>query len=168
MTNAEEASIGNLPTREAIEAQLARILNSETLSTSDRSKAFLAFVVRQSLLGKAAELKELVIGTELFGQSDFDPKRNSTVRSAANRLRAKLAAYYAGPGRADDVVIELPEGAYVPRFSLKPIAIPSGQPSGELAPARTGRGILRWGLSVGAACLAIAIGAPFLHLRAPV
>jgi len=28
-----------LPTSEAIEAQLARILNSETLATSDRSKA---------------------------------------------------------------------------------------------------------------------------------
>src|ERR1035438_4458819 len=96
MTNAEQAPIGTSPTQEAIEAQLARILASETLSTSDRSKAFLAFVVRQALLGKGAELKELVIGTELFGQSGFDPKRNSTVRSAANRLRAKLAAYYAG------------------------------------------------------------------------
>src|ERR1017187_5579680 len=132
MTNAEEASIGNLPTREAIEAQLARILNSETLSTSDRSKAFLAFVVRQSLLGKGAELKELVIGTELFGQSGFDPKRNSSVRSAANRLRAKLAAYYAAEGCDDDVVIMLPEGAYVPLFSLSPSSIQSGPSFGEL------------------------------------
>src|ERR1035441_2749892 len=99
MTNAEQAPIGSLPTHAPIEAQPPRILESEALSTSDRSKAFLAFAVRQSLLGKGAELKELVIGTELFGQPGFDPKRNSTVRSAANRLRAKLAAYYAGHGR---------------------------------------------------------------------
>lgn len=99
MRNTEQAPTGNLPTQEAVEAQLARILNSETLATSDRLKAFVAFVVRQSLLGKGAELKELVIGTELFDQSAFDPKTSSSVRSAANRLRTKLAAYYAGKGR---------------------------------------------------------------------
>src|SRR5580658_314566 len=119
MTNAEQDPTGTLPTREAIEAQLARILVSDALSTSDRSKAFLAFVVQQSLLGKGAGLKELVIGTELFGQSAFDPKTNSSVRSAANRLRTRLAAYYSGQGRDDDLLITVPEGAYVPRFSLK-------------------------------------------------
>ena len=184
MADAEQAGIGNLPTHEAIEVQLARILNSEILSTSDRSKAFVAFVVRQTLLGKGAELKELVIGTELFGQSGFDPKRNSSVRSAANRLRAKLAAYYAGEGRDDDVVITLPEGAYVPRFSLKPLSIQSGPSFGELkgpddgsnrgsayelAPARTVHGILRWvGLIFGMVFLAIVIGVQFIKLRAPV
>ncbi len=184
MTNAEDAPIGNLPTREAIEAQLARILNSETLATSDRSKAFVAFVVRQSLLGKGAELKELVIGTELFGQSGFDPKTNSSVRSAANRLRAKLAAYYAGEGWDDNVVITLPEGAYVPRFSLKPLSIQSGPPLDELkepdngsnggsarklAPARSVHRILRWvGLTFGMVLLAITVGVQFIHLRTPV
>jgi hypothetical protein len=166
MTNAEEASVGNLPTREAIEAQLARILNSGTLSTSDRSKAFLAFVVRQSLLGKGAELKELVIGTELFGQSGFDPKRNSSVRSAANRLRAKLGAYYAGEGCDDDVVILLPEGAYVPRFSLKPLSTLEEGSAKPPAPARSVQRILRW--VFGMVFLAIVIGALFMNLRAPV
>jgi hypothetical protein len=145
MKNAAQGPIGNLPTQEAIEAQLARILESETLSTSDRSKAFLAFVVRQSLLGKGAELKELVIGSELFGQSGFDPKETSSVRSAANRLRAKLAAYYAGQGRGDDVLITLPEGAYVPRFSLRESDDGSNRGSaGELAPVRAVHGIPRW------------------------
>ena len=187
MRNAERAPTGSLPTQEAIEAQLARILDSEALSTSDRSKAFLAFVVRQSLLGSGAELKELVIGTELFGQSGFDPKRNSTVRSAANRLRAKLAAYYAGQGRDDDVLITVPEGAYVARFSLKPLSIQSGAPRGvmrgelkesddrsnrgsanELAPPRTAPRIPRWvGPIFGMVFLAIAIGVQFIHLRAP-
>jgi hypothetical protein len=184
MTNAEDSSIGSLPTSEAIEAQLARILNSETLATSDRSKAFVAFVVRQSLLGKGAELKELVIGTELFGQSGFDPRTNSSVRSAANRLRAKLAAYYASEGQDDDVVITLPEGAYVPRFSLKLLSIQSGPPLGEhkepdngsnggsarqLAPARSVLRVLLWaGLTFAMVFLAIAVRGLFMNLRAPV
>jgi hypothetical protein len=166
MKDAEPTAIGNSPTPQAIEAQLTRILESAVLSTSDRSKGFLAFVVRQSLLGKAAEVKELVIGTELFGQSGFDPKRNSSVRSAANRLRAKLAAYYAGQGRNDDVLITLPEGAYVPRFALRE---PGAVSAGELAPARTVHGIPRWvGLAFGVLLLAIGIGAQFTHLRARV
>lgn len=170
MTNAEQAPIGNLPTREAIAAQLARVLESETLSTSDRSRAFLAFVVRQSLLGKGAELKELVIGTELFGQSGFDPKKNSSVRSAANRLRAKLAAYYAGQGRDDGVLITLPEGAYVPRFSLKESDNGSNRGSAnEPAPASNLHGIPRWvGLIFGMVFLAVVIGVQFIRLRAPV
>jgi hypothetical protein len=182
MPNAKDSSIGSLPTSEAIEAQLARILNSETLATSDRSKAFVAFVVRQSLLGKGAELKELVIGTELFGQSGFDPKTNSSVRSAANRLRARLAAYYAGEGH-DDVVITLPEGAYVPRFSLKPLSIQSAPPLGEhkepdngsnggsarKPAARSVHRILLWvGLTFATVFLAIAVTALFMNLRAPV
>ena len=169
MKNAAQGPIGGLPAQEAIEAQLARILESETLSTSDRSKAFLAFAVRQSLLGKGAELKELVIGTELFGQSGFDPKKNSSVRSAANRLRAKLVAYYAGPGREDDVFITLPEGAYIPRFSLKESGNGSNRvPATELAPARTVPGILRWvGLLFGMVFLAIVIGMHWPHVPKP-
>jgi hypothetical protein len=182
MTNAEQYPTGSLPTREAIEAQLARILDSETLSTSDRSKAFLAFVVRQSLLGKGAELKELVIGTELFDQSGFDPKTNSSVRSAANRLRAKLAAYYAGQGRDDEVLITVPEGAYVPQFSLRPLSIQNGAPlgvlkepdeelnggsAGQLAPAHSVHRIPKWaGLTIGMVFLAIVIGVQLMNLRA--
>jgi hypothetical protein len=184
MTNAEQDPTGSLPTQEAIEAQLARILNSETLSTSDRSKAFIAFVVRQSLLGKGAELKELVIGTELFGQSAFDPKTNSSVRSAANRLRAKLAAYYAKEGWDDEVVITLPEGAYVPRFSLKPPAIQGGPPLGarkepyegrnggsakQIAPAGSVYRILgRLGLVFAMVFLVIVAGVQFVNFRAAV
>jgi len=169
MTDAGQGPAESTPTPAAIEAQLARILEGESISSSDRSKAFLSFVVRQSLLGKGAELKELVIGTELFGQADFDPKKNSSVRSAANRLRAKLAAYYAGQGRDDEVLITLPEGAYVPRFSLKePATGPNPGSAGQLAPARTIHGFRRWAVAASIlVVLAMAGGAAFLKFRAP-
>src|SRR5260370_7765562 len=118
MTNAEDAPIGNLPTREAIEAQLARILNSETLATSDRSKAFVAFVVRQSLLGKGAELQELVIGPALFAPSGFDPKTTSSARSASTRLLPKLAASYAARECHHNFSLTLPSATYTPQSSL--------------------------------------------------
>ena len=85
MADAEQAGIGNLPTHEAIEVQLARILNSEILSTSDRSKAFVAFVVRQTLLGKGAELKELV--TRLRPPAPIRRRSADSCRRTRHRLR---------------------------------------------------------------------------------
>ncbi len=41
------------------------------------------------------------------------------MRVEAIRLRAALARYYAGPGVADPVTIELPRGGYVPRFGWR-------------------------------------------------
>jgi hypothetical protein len=34
-------------------------------------------------------------------------------------LRKKLAAYYAGPGLADQIVVSLPKGHYVPEFERR-------------------------------------------------
>ena len=57
---------------------------------------------------------------EVFGESaDFDPDKNSIVRTNVKRLRLRLGAYYHGSGIHDDLVIDLSKG-YVPRFSLKP------------------------------------------------
>jgi WD40 repeat protein len=169
MTNDEETSDGSLPPPEAIAAQLDTILNSKTFSGSTRSKLFLAFVVRQSMQGRGTELKEVVIGTEVFGQSGFDPKRNSSVRSAANRLRLKLTTYYADEGKTDAVIITLPEGAYVPRFTLKPVPIlddpaPSIRASNEHLPAlstgtRSPNRVLLWIAVVGGLAILAGLGA---------
>ena len=37
----------------------------------------------------------------------------------ANRLRTALERYYAGTGAAEPLVIELPRGGYVPRFTYR-------------------------------------------------
>jgi TolB-like protein len=53
---------------------------------------------------------------EVFGRRpDYDPKLDSTVRTEAVRLRARLNKYYSTEGRQDPLVIELPKGGYVPR-----------------------------------------------------
>ncbi len=58
-----------------------------------------------------------MIAVEVFGRRpDHDPSRDSIVRTEAGRLRARLAEYYLGEGKDDEIVIELPKGGYTPAF----------------------------------------------------
>src|ERR1051325_6117304 len=102
---------------EVVQRQLQRVLESPGFARNERMSRFLRFIVEQQLSGRESELKESLIGIEVFGRKPgFDPQQDSTVRSEAARLRARLAEYYAGEGRGDAVLIELPKGGYTPRF----------------------------------------------------
>jgi len=97
--------------------QLARILRSETFQQADRLKRFLTFVVSEAISGRQEELKEYVIGVQVFRKEEsFDPRTDPIVRVQARRLRAKLVRYYREEGRADALVIDLPKGGYAPIF----------------------------------------------------
>ena len=75
---------------------------------------FLRFVVEQTLNGGAAGIKEYTIGIEVFDKPEhYDPKADSTVRTEAAKLRARLNRYYEVDGRGDSVVISVPKGGYV-------------------------------------------------------
>jgi TolB-like protein len=77
----------------------------------------LRFVVERHLEGREGDLKEAILGIEVFGrQPGFDPKQDSTVRTEAARLRARLAEYYAQEGSGDPILINLPKGGYSPAF----------------------------------------------------
>jgi hypothetical protein len=111
--------------------QLEKILRGRTLHGSENLKAFLRFVVGQSVEGQEGQLKEYVIATEVFGRgSDFDPRIDSVVRVQAGRLRTKLHEYYATEGEADTVIIDLPKGQYLPVFSYSQRAVAA---NGEVA-----------------------------------
>lgn len=97
--------------------QLARILRSETFQQADRLKRFLTFVVTEAINGRQEELKEYVIGVQVFRKEEtFDPRTDPIVRVQARRLRAKLVRYYRDEGRADALIIDLPKGGYAPLF----------------------------------------------------
>ncbi len=99
------------PTDEAVRQHLERILASQTFQQGDRLKRFLTFIVMEAVAGRRHELKEYILGVEVFGKEDtFDPRNDPIVRVQARRLRAKLVQYYAEEGRADDTMIELAEG----------------------------------------------------------
>src|ERR671910_2180960 len=98
--------------------QLEKVLHSRTLQNSENLKAFLRFVVEKTLADEDVQLKEYTIATEVFGRrSDYDPRIDSVVRVQAGRLRTKLQEYYAGEGKADEVIIDLPKGHYHPVFN---------------------------------------------------
>jgi hypothetical protein len=81
---------------------------------------FLRFVVSESLAGRAERLKEYTIGIEAFDRPEtFSPLGDPIVRVEARRLREKLTRYYQQYGRADEVVIEMPTGQYLPFFSFR-------------------------------------------------
>jgi TolB-like protein len=101
----------------AVRQQLDRILASPTFQQVDRLKRFLSFVVQESVAGRSDQLKEYVIGVQVFGKEEsFDPRTDPIVRVQARRLRARLERYDRDEGQNDDLVIELPKGGYAPVF----------------------------------------------------
>ena len=83
-TSAPDASL-------PIRGELERVLASPTFQQSDRLKRFLSFIVLEAIVGHRDELKEYVIGVQVFGKEEsFDPRTDPIVRVQARRLRAKL------------------------------------------------------------------------------
>ena len=106
---------------DAVRSQLALILESATFTKARRSQRFLEFAVEQTLAGAQDSIKESVIALEVFDRkADFDPRIDAIVRVEATKLRTRLTEYYSGDGVNAPVVIEIPKGTYVPRFSLRP------------------------------------------------
>ena len=104
----------------AVREQLQRILASMTFQQVDRLKRFLTFIVGEAIEGRRNELKEYVIGVQVFGKEEvFDPRTDPIVRVQARRLRSKLVRYYREEGRSDEWIIELPKGGYAPTFKRR-------------------------------------------------
>src|SRR5260370_6577362 len=103
-----------------IRGQLEKILAHKRFVRSERMARFLGFTVEQSLQGMGAELKEYLIGIEVFDRKDdYDPRIDPIVRVEARRLRGKLQAYYEADGQNDPVLIEFVSGTYAPRIRYR-------------------------------------------------
>lgn len=102
-----------------IRTWLRRVLAHTLFAQSARQQSLLQFIVEEALAGRAPLLKGYTLGVEVFGRgTDFDPMVDSIVRVEVARLRSKLVEYYAGDGREDAVVFELPKGGYAPLIHL--------------------------------------------------
>jgi predicted ATPase len=110
---------------ERVRAHARRVLDSECFSRAHSLRRFLAYVVDETLAGRADSLKEYALGVEVFGRGEgFDPRTDTIVRVQARRLRSKLELYYACAGYPDGVAIHVPTGSYLPRFREVPEAAP--------------------------------------------
>ena len=110
------ANLSDISRRLDIEAELERILASSVFRTSKRSQEFLRYIVNTALDGRTEDLKERVIGIEVFQRCpDYDTGEHSIVRVKANELRKRLAQFYA-ESHAGSMQILLPRGSYIPEF----------------------------------------------------
>ncbi|PDS71301.1 hypothetical protein CO651_14695 [Rhizobium phaseoli] len=119
MRNATQVNIVSSPgpTAEEICRQVERILASEEFHAPQRGRNFLGFVVNETLAGRAGFLKAFTIANVVFGrEASFDPQNDPVVRIEAGRIRKALERYYLVAGQADEVVITVPKGGYVPHF----------------------------------------------------
>ena len=111
----------------SVQAQLEKILASEVLVHSERLRRFLRFTVQEVLQGRAQQLKESLLGNEVYDRKHFyDPRADPIVRVEAHRLRSKIKEYYETEGRKDSVLIQLPKGSYVPVFRKRESEGPEG------------------------------------------
>jgi hypothetical protein len=108
---------GDEVSEEAIREQLSRILESTVFAQSERLSRFLRFTIEMTLAGDGEQLKEYLIGTEVYDRKPpYHPNVDSIVRSEARRLRSKLKEYYESAGKNDPVLVSYRIGSYSPVF----------------------------------------------------
>ena len=107
----------------AVREQTQRILSEPIFRNSKRYTDLLRFIVERTLEGQVDDLHERTIGIEVFGRApDYDTAVDPTVRVAATEVRKRLALYYTGPGREQEVRIEVPVRSYVAEFRFAKLA----------------------------------------------
>jgi hypothetical protein len=96
---------------------LMEIIVSPAFAGSKRAQDFLQLIVEHAVAGRLDNLRERMIGAEMFGRPvDYDTANDAVVRVKATEVRRKLAQYYQEAEKQPAVRIELPVGSYVPRF----------------------------------------------------
>ena len=118
----------------AVEQQLEHLLASPLFHSSKRYGQFLRLVVARALDGQGSQLKERVLGIEIFErQADYDTNTDPIVRVTAAEIRKRLDQYYQDPKHSQEIRLFLPSGSYAPQFSWP--GHPNGFPDGGTAPA---------------------------------
>lgn len=144
---AESTSTGPSATPSEVRRQVQRILKSDEFADTERLRTLFSWLVEEYLGGRAGEIKESLIGVEVFRRDPaWDPQTDALVRVQVRNLRLRLSRYYEGEGSADDVVITIPRGQYVPRCTRR-----GPLPTADPPPARRPR---RWLAVVGLAAFA--------------
>jgi TolB-like protein/Flp pilus assembly protein TadD len=131
LVSSEVAGVAGGVQSALVQAELERILASQCFSRTHRLDRFLRFTVERAIQGRAHEVKEYLIGFEVFDRKvSYDPRLDPIVRVEAGRLRELLKRYYETEGRSSPIRIELPKGSYVPVFHTA---------AASSAPAHAGR-----------------------------
>jgi adenylate cyclase len=120
------SEVADGPSHDAIREELDRILTHREFHATEKMRAFLRFVVEETLAGRKHRLKGYTIATQVFGRGDdFDAGQDPIVSIQAGRLRRALERYYLVSGGRDPIYIDIPKGRYIPRFKAQLTAAPA-------------------------------------------
>ena len=85
----------SLPSAVLVREQLRRLVAHPLFTNSKRYPVLLTYIVEQTLLGNAGDLKERTIGVEAFGREpSYDVNLDPVVRTTAAEVRKRLIQYY--------------------------------------------------------------------------
>lgn len=98
-------------------AELETVLHSHLFLRSPQLAHLLTYLCEKKFAGESDHIKEYSIALDVFARGEsFDQDTDSIVRVQANRLRKRLAEYYAADGAHNPLHITIPIGQYVPVF----------------------------------------------------
>jgi hypothetical protein len=101
----------------AVEQQLELLLASPLFHSSKRYPRFLRFVVARALAGQTDQLKERILGVEIFDRpADYDTNTDPIVRVTAAEIRKRIEHYYQDHKHKHEIRMILPAGSYAPQF----------------------------------------------------
>jgi hypothetical protein len=113
----------------AVQQQVEHLLASPLFHSSRRYPRFLRFVVGRALERQTDQLKERILGIEIFDRpADYDTNKDPIVRVTAAEIRKRIEQYYQDPKHSQEIRLFLPPGSYAPHFSWP------GHPSGFSEP----------------------------------
>jgi hypothetical protein len=135
MANFFESSEAGLDQVECSEL-LRRICESEELKRSHRLRDFLSFVGQRTLHPESGPISEYEIGIRVFDRREgYDTSTDNIVRVNASELRKRIAAYYAGEGAGESILLDIPLRSYTPQFHRRPAsARPAAAPTADVEP----------------------------------
>lgn len=94
-----------------------RVAASPEFSKSTRLRNFLLYVCEKALTNRSDEIREQVIGFDVFDRGPgYNPGDDNIVRVEARELRKRLDRYFEGEGAEELFRINIPKGSYVPVF----------------------------------------------------
>ncbi|MGP8244542.1 MAG: hypothetical protein ACLQVN_08490 [Bryobacteraceae bacterium] len=100
--------------------ELDRILCSRVFHDRKTLQHLLEYLVQRTLDGTVDNLKEYVIGVDVFGKPDrYDPQTDASVRVQIGKLRRKLEEYYLDEGVSDSLLLQLPKRHFAVFFERR-------------------------------------------------
>jgi hypothetical protein len=114
---------------------LQRAAASPQFQKSKRLRDLLLYLGERALQDPNCTLHEQEIGVDVLGRPpDYDTSHDTLVRVLVSQLRKKLHEHFAGEGRDEPIIIEIPKGSYVPVFRPRPQDFPVTE-AAQLKPA---------------------------------